>query len=250
VPADNVTGQVAIPGEAWRELILAAIRQGRLKLVDFPVIDVTRNKPLHREGVLRLRIDDAGAWLPAGDFMPFAVRFNLAPAIDLAVSRLALDELKLEVGDLAINLSAETFADYECRSRFIDSLNTRPELCQRLWVEVPVYGVVRHFDAFRELCLNLKLQGCRVGIENFGRKLAEVDKLAGLGVDYVKVDSSFVRGIDQHAGNREFLNGLVRMAHRIGILVIAAGVENQRELDSLAALGFDGATGPGVRRAE
>jgi EAL domain-containing protein (putative c-di-GMP-specific phosphodiesterase class I) len=65
-------------------------------------------------------------------------------------------------------------------------------------------------------------------------------------VDYVKVDTSFVRGIDQNDGNREFLAGLCKMVHGIGIMVIAVGVQNQQELDTLAALGFDGVTGPAV----
>jgi EAL domain-containing protein (putative c-di-GMP-specific phosphodiesterase class I) len=114
-------------------------------------------------------------------------------------------------------------------------------------VEVPEAAAVNHFDAFHELCRALKAQGCKVGIENFGRKLTAVDKFADLGVDYVKVDTSFVRDIDQNEGNREFLGGLCKMVHGIGTLVIGVGVQTQRELDTLVALGFDAVTGPAVR---
>lgn len=47
-------------------------------------------------------------------------------------------------------------------------------------------------------------------------------------------------------GNREFLKGLCKMVHSIGITIIAVGVQNPGELDTLAALGFDGVTGPAV----
>ena len=54
-------------------------------------------------------------------------------------------------------------------------------------------------------------------------------------------------GIDQNAGNQEFLQGLCNVAHTIGIAVIAVGVQNEAELATLRELGFDGATGPGVK---
>jgi EAL domain-containing protein (putative c-di-GMP-specific phosphodiesterase class I) len=61
------------------------------------------------------------------------------------------------------------------------------------------------------------------------------------------VHPSYVRGIDQNVGNQEFLKGLCNVAHAIGIVVIAVGVQNEAELAKLRELGFDGATGPGVK---
>ncbi|MDP3037810.1 MAG: EAL domain-containing protein, partial [Rhodocyclaceae bacterium] len=205
---------------------------------------------LHREAVIRLQIEQDGPWRPAGDFMPHAGRLKLTAPIDLGVVKLAFEYLRKETGNLAINLSADTLADRDFRRMFIDQIRGQAALCKRLWVEIPEAATVSHFDAFHELCRALKEPGCKVGLENFGLKLTLVDKFADLGVDYVKVDVSFVRGIDQNEGNREFLTGLCRMAHSIGIMVIAVGVQTQAELDTLAALGFDGVTGPAVREPE
>jgi EAL domain-containing protein (putative c-di-GMP-specific phosphodiesterase class I) len=107
--------------------------------------------------------------------------------------------------------------------------------------------VFRQFDAFKELCKMLKALGCKVGIEYFGQRFAEGQKLADLGLDYIKVHPSYVRGIDQNIGNQEFLKGLCNVAHAIGIVVIAVGVHNEAEMAKLRELGFDGATGPGVK---
>jgi EAL domain-containing protein (putative c-di-GMP-specific phosphodiesterase class I)/GGDEF domain-containing protein len=242
----NASEIVAIPAEAWRELISEALKEDRIKLVNYPVINAKGATLMHREGVIRLQTEADGPWRPAGDFMPFAVRLNLTPSLDLGVIKLAFEALRKEAGNFAVNLTADTFADPNFRKQFIDQIKSQGDLARRLWVEVPEYGTVSHFDAFHELCRALKILGCKVGIENFGRKLAEVDKLADLGVDYVKVDTSFVRGIDQNDGNREFLKGLCKMVHSIGITVIAVGVQNQQELDTLVAIGFDGVTGPAV----
>ena len=70
--------------------------------------------------------------------------------------------------------------------------------------------------------------------------------LHGLGLDYLKVDGSFVRGLDGNAGNQAFLKGLSTIAHSIGLKVIAEGVTNEADLKALGLVDFDGATGPAV----
>ena len=243
---EEATRTAVIPAETWREIIADAISRGRIKLVHFPVVD-SQGMSLHREGLIRMQTETDGPWRPAGDFMPMAVRLNLSSSLDLGVIRLALEELASQDGSIAINLSAEAIADWEFRNKLAQMLKGQGTLCPRLWMEVPEYGTFTHFDAFRDLSRTLKQLGCKVGIEHFGRKLGEVDKLADLGVDYVKVDTSFIRDIDSNAGNQEFLKGLCRMAHNLGIMVIAVGVQTEAELAALPGLGFDGATGPAVK---
>jgi EAL domain-containing protein (putative c-di-GMP-specific phosphodiesterase class I) len=126
-------------------------------------------------------------------------------------------------------------------------LKAYPEVCKRLLFEVPEYGVFRQFDAFRDLARNLKQLGCRVGVEYFGQRFAESDKLADLGLDYIKVHPSYIRGLSDNPGNQEFLKGLCKLAHSIGITVLALGVQDRADLPLLASLGFDGATGPGIQ---
>lgn len=189
-----------------------------------------------------------GGWLDASDFVNIAARLNLTGPLDLTVIRHALEFLQANHTDeLAINLSIETVADWDIRSRIEELLRQNPELCRRLWIEVPEYGAVRRFEVFRDFCRTFKQLGCRVGIEDFGRHFEEVEKLAGLGLDYLKVDASFVHGINQNKGNQKFLKGLCKTAHNISIIVIALGVQNEAERKALIKLGVDGLTGPGVK---
>ena len=85
-----------------------------------------------------------------------------------------------------------------------------------------------------------------MGIEHFGRQFSEIGRLHDLGLDYIKVDASFIRGIESNPGNQAFLKGLSSIAHGIGLQVIAEGVISQAELDALSNVGFDGATGPAI----
>lgn len=244
---ENGAGKLALPAEHWRTLLTEAVQGGHLSLAFFPVKRQDNGQTLHQEGVIRLLVDESGQWLPAGDFMPMAAHLNLTAPLDLGVVKLAIEHLQQGSGDVAVNLSAETVSNFQFRNELMSMLRGYPDLCRRLLFEVPEYGVFRAFEAFHDLVRELKALGCRVGIEYFGLRFAESSKLADLGLDYIKVHPSYIRGIASSEGNQEFLKGLCKMAHALGIQVIALGVEQPEDLPLLARLGFDGATGPGIR---
>ena len=244
---DDAHAKPAIAAETWRTLLSDAVSGGRLALSFYPVVGADGKSSLHRECVIRLKMDDVGTLMTAGDFMPMAAQLNLTAPLDLGVVKMAIDYLHSNSGDVAVNLSAQTIADFHFRNELAKLLKTQPQVCKRLWFEVPEYGVFRQFDAFGDLTRSLKALGCHVGIEYFGQRFAESDKLAELALDYIKVHPSYVRGIADNPGNQEFLMGLCRVAHAIGISVVALGVEHQEDLPLLARLGFDGATGPGIQ---
>lgn len=241
------SGSTARPAEQWRSLLTEAVASGKLRLAFYRVVGSGSQNAIHQEGVIRLQIDDTGTLLPARDFMPMAAHLNLSAPIDLEVVRLAIAHLRTTPGDIAVNLSAETIADFSFRYELRMLLEFHPEICKRLLFEVPEQGVFKQFNAFRDLVLTLKPLGCRVGIEYFGQRFAEGDKLADLGLDYIKVHPSYVRDIAHNPGNQEFLKGLCTVARNFGIVVIALGVESDSDLPLLASLGFDGVTGPGVK---
>ena len=233
--------------EEWGRVIENALVQGWIRLVSFPVSRLT-GELIHRECPLRLLFEASGTWQPAGRFLPVAERLRLTPQLDLAAVGLGLDELdaKPELPGMAINLSASSIAHPEFRAELRTLLHNHKGT-RRLWLEVSEAGILNHFEAFRALCLSLKDSGCRIGIEHFGRQISEIGRLHDLGLDYLKVDASFIRDLDQNAGNQAFLKGLSTIAHGIGLQVIAEGVASDAELAALVGVGFDGATGPAIR---
>ena len=243
--ADASQSRFSLPAEQWRALLTEAVEGGQLSLAFFPVVRGGDQSQLHQEGVIRLR-PTGDVVLSAGDFMPMAAKLNLIAPIDLGVVNMAIEHLRRGQGDVAVNLSAETIGDFRFRNRLVDLLKGYPDLCSRLLFEVPEYGAFREFEAFCDLTRTLKQLGCRVGIEYFGQRFSEIDKLASLGLDYLKVHPIYIRDIENNSGNQEFLAGICRVAHGLGIEVFALGVQEKAALPILAGLGFDGATGPAV----
>ena len=234
--------------DQWSQMIHRALDQQWVRLVSFPVVELS-GRLSHRECPLRLMFDEKGEWLPAGRFLPIAERLKLTPALDLAAIALGLQELKNqpELAGLAINLSASSVGDPEFRKHLLALLAGQRDVTSRLWLEVAESGALKHLDMFRELCHGIKALGCRIGLEHFGHQFSQIGLLHDLGLDYLKVDSSFIRGLDSNPGNAAFLKGLSGIAHNIGLQVLAEGVATLEELQALEGVGFDGATGPAIR---
>ena len=234
--------------EQWSRLMKSALDQRHVRLVSFPVANLAGGL-MHRECPLRLKLSDQGDWLPAGQFLPMAERLKLTAQLDLAAIELGLVELGKDAAlpGLAINLSASSLENAIFLPRLVGLLKQHGAAGKRLWIEVAEAGALRNFDAFKTLVLAVKTNGSRIGIEHFGRKFCQIGRFHDLGLDYLKVDASFVRDLPTNPGNQTFLKGLTHIAHSIGMLVIAEGVTSAAELQALKGVDFDGATGPAIK---
>jgi EAL domain-containing protein (putative c-di-GMP-specific phosphodiesterase class I)/GGDEF domain-containing protein len=245
--AETGNEQRAASNADWKKLLEGAIETQRLRLIEFPVAS-NSGQLLHLECPLRLQASENGEWLAAGSFMPMASRLSMTTELDLAVTRLALDHIAAGSAAVAVNLSGESILSPTFRHSMQAQIAARRDLAPRLWLEVAEVGAFQHFDEFLAFCDLIRPLGCRLGIEHFGRQFSEIGRLHRIGLDYLKVDGSFIRSIDTQTGNQAFLKGLCSIAHNIGLTVIAEGVQTAQELAILPELGFDGATGPAIPR--
>lgn len=231
----------------WRSILTDALKDQRLRLIEFPVAD-SNGLLLHLECPLRLQAEESGDWINAGSFMPVASRLSMTSELDLAAVKLALDRLAAGLPAVAVNLAGASLIVPDFTPRLLGLLQQRRELAGKLWLEVAESGAFQYFDAFLAFSQALRPLRCRLGIEHFGRQFSQIGRLHDIGLDYLKVDGSFIRNIHGDNGNQAFLKGLCNIAHGIGLTVIAEGVNSAEELATLPALGFDGATGPAVSR--
>jgi EAL domain-containing protein (putative c-di-GMP-specific phosphodiesterase class I)/GGDEF domain-containing protein len=234
----------------WSDQLGHAIKNGWLRLVGLPVVGFGEKKLLHQECPLRLRFLEEGEWQTAGKFLPMATRLQMTAELDIAATRLAINQLASapDSPDLAVNLSGESLQSETFRKQMRELMQGNTALCHRLWMEVSESSAFANLDAFRVFRKDMMGFNCHIGIEHFGREFSRIGTLHDLGLHYLKVDGSFINDIDTQSGNQAFLEGLCQIAHNIGLLVIAEGVKRPEELATLPKLGFDGATGPAIPR--
>ncbi len=182
--------------------------------------------------------------MTAGQFMPHLSRFELAAELDLIVAELAIEKLH-SVSDcnIGINLSTQLLKQPEMMIRLADSLHKAAEVTERLWIELPEFGVYQQLEGFQSLCQLLKPLKCKLGIEHVGSEVARIGELHDIGLDFVKIDRALIHDIHNNTSNQVFLRGLCTIVHSIGLTAIAEGVDCEQEWLALADLGLDGGTG-------
>ena len=229
----------------WRKQLEHGLTHQALALAESPVID-NDGRLLHLDCPLRLQVDTSGQWLDADSFIPVARRLGMIGDFDLAAIKLALARLKLGAPAVAVHLAGESISDIVFCQQLSALIAHHRELAPRLWLDVTESSAFRYFEALAAFAQQIRPLGCRMGIEHFGRQLGKIHQLHEIGLDYLKVDDSFIRGIDRQPNDQNFLKGLCGIAHKIGLTVIAEGVSSAAELALLPTLGFDAATGPAV----
>lgn len=235
--------QEPVDADGWRKLLDASLTPAKVLLGRYPVL-TPGGTVLHFEAPVRLNL--AGQWQPASRFVAWAGRLGKLQTLDALVLDAAFKQVAASGVALGVNLSPESMRDPAFTKLLADRLRTEPALAQSLWLEIPEHGAYHHLDAFRNFCHLLKPTGCRIGLEHVGPSIGRIGELHDVGLDYLKIDASIIRGIDTHPGNQAFLRGLCMVAHAIGLKAIAEGVMTAKERDALPELGIDALTGPAV----
>ncbi len=129
--------------------LVAALQERRLSLAFQPVVDIhTRAAALPRGAG---PAQPPAATVAASDFAAFAERLGLIRLIDRHVLELALDVLARTDRRISINVSAETVGDSEWMARLTAALAARPDLAERLIVEITETAMISNLEEARDL---------------------------------------------------------------------------------------------------
>jgi hypothetical protein len=97
--------------------------------------------------------------------------------------------------------------------------------------------------AVKTLLMQLRAMGIRISVDDFGTGYSSLAHLRQFPVDALKVDRSFVRGMESHKGTFEIVGSLTALAQQLGLHVVAEGVENEEQLSLLRTLQCDSVQG-------
>ena len=248
VETDRAPEAQAVHGEgAWRALLENALARQQFQLIDYPVL-AADGRLVHRECMLRLAQGDGTAVLTAGQFMPAAVRVGLASACDLEAVRLGLGRLATTADPIAINLAPRSLTEPGFLERLDVLLAGAGVAAARVSVEVSERGLDAQLAGLEGLAEVLARHGAQLGIEHFGRQLAALPRLYALRLAYLKLDGSFVAGLEDNPGHQRLVKAIVDLARGLGVVVYAEQVHSAAEWAAALGLGVAGMTGPEASR--
>jgi diguanylate cyclase (GGDEF)-like protein len=230
----------------WKARLAAALHFGRTRLMEYEVRDA-RGGLLHLDCPMHLQLEPDGPFEPAASWLAMAVRCHLVDQADLAALDLALQAIAKDGRPRCINVAATSLAHEGFVAQVQQRLEDAPQAATRLWIDVAEATALQP-RRLREALTAWQRLGTRVGLEHAGARLRELSRLPALGVDYIKVDGAFVQGAATQAEVRDLALGLVTLLRGMQVQVLAEAVRDEADLAALWALGFDGATGPALRR--
>jgi EAL domain-containing protein (putative c-di-GMP-specific phosphodiesterase class I) len=191
---------------------------------------------------MHLQLQADGPFEPAARWLAMAVRCRLVDQADLAALQLALQAISQDGRPRCVNVAAASLGSDGFAAEVLQRLEAAPQAAARLWIDV-AEGAALQPRRLRDAIAAWRRLGVRIGLEHAGAGLRELSQLHALGVDYVKIDGSFVQGVAAQAEVRELVRGLVTLLRGMQVQILAEAVRDQADLAALWALGFDGATG-------
>jgi diguanylate cyclase (GGDEF)-like protein len=149
---------------------------------------------------------------------------------------------------LAVNVSAVTLIDAALPARVAASLDRHGLDPRSLVVEVTEDAVMVDPQRCCEVLAELAAMGVGVSVDDFGTGQSSLAQLRRIGADELKIDRSFIIGMTEDRFDREVVVAVAGMGRRLGMRLVAEGVENTATWDALFDVGCDVAQGYGIAR--
>lgn len=234
--------------QEWREAISHSISNHDVDAVLHPLVRPD-GTVIHLEAKVRLKLDNE--WRTAGYFLPWSRRLSLMPLVDSAMLK-HLTTSPETLGDtpVIVHVATQSLNSEQARRQLLASMPAAGQLPGEFHFELPESVLQLDDQSLRSFIEDLRPYGCQVGISGVGQHLENLPKLRELGLRYLKTDPAYAQRLGSDHGTRHYMQRLTGMAHAIGLPIYLAGASTPDIVRAAWELGFDGATGPGVKAGD
>jgi len=234
----NSVRQLTLSGE-----LRQAILGGKLSVHLQPKLHLPTRRVKSVEALTRWHHERLGVVTP-DEFIPHAEQTGLIKDLTDWMIREVLRQLAkwqeegLEM-TVAVNVSAKMLHDDTLPDVIIGLCREFGVPPHRLSFEITETAILSDPDAAHRNVLRLSELGSRISIDDFGTGYSSLQLLQRLPLDELKVDKTFVSGMLVNRADGIIVQSTIEMAHHLGLEVVAEGVEEEAQLEALAAMGCD-----------
>jgi EAL domain-containing protein (putative c-di-GMP-specific phosphodiesterase class I)/CHASE2 domain-containing sensor protein len=237
----------ALKEAGWKLSLLgqldAAIDDGSVWVAYQPKLDLVTRRVTSAEALVRWTHSEKGLISPL-EFIPAAEQNNridkltfhvLERAVQAAAS---LNAHGIEF-NIAVNMSPRVFDNRDLVRRIDDILSRHRLPPGRLTLEVTETASVNDGSRMRDALIALRKRGIRISIDDYGTGLSTLEYLRNMPGDEIKIDREFIKAMASSPSDRLMVQSTIELAHSLGRVVVAEGIEDEETLESLAAMGCD-----------
>jgi len=223
--------------------LAVALEEGRIEVYFQPKAEARTRRVVGAEALVRWRRADGSLALPA-DFIPAAEQAGLARALTRHVLRQALEQLqrwRAQGHDLhiAVNSTVADLLDNDFPDEVARALDERGLPPETLVLEVTESSIISDPARIGNVLGQLGELGIDLSLDDFGTGYSSLSHLRAFPVREVKVDRSFVSWMCSDQTDAAIVFATIQLAHKLGMRVVAEGVEDENTWQALSDLGCE-----------
>ena len=220
-----------------------AVEQQAMEIYYQPKLSLTARRSLTSESLLRWTHPTLGSISPA-EFVPQAEQTGLiAPLTDYTLETAIRQTAEIEAEGLtmsvAVNLSAQVIHNRALPQRVDDLLRSHGLPADRLTLELTESAIMHDPEGALEVANQIAEIGIRLSIDDFGTGYSSLSYLSRLPAQELKIDQSFVGRMLSSASDALIVHSTIELAHSLGMVVVAEGIDQLEILNRLVALRCD-----------
>ena len=221
-----------------------ALLNGELEIHYQPVVDLRTGKVSKAEALIRWRHPVMGMVSP-DEFIPLAEETGLIHEIGSWVFMECLDQaLKWRARfhpefQISVNLSPVQFKHSAYFDRWFTLLTSAANAKNCLCVEITEGVLLDASEKTAAQLLRFREAGIEMAIDDFGTGYSSLAYIKHIDVDYLKIDRTFITSLAASSTDYPLVEAIIMMAHKLGLKVIAEGVETEAQLHLLARINCD-----------
>ncbi len=228
----------AIDAEQRRARLRQIIESEQVRTLVQPVLDLAEMTVIGYEALSRG--PEGGEFERPDKLFETAYDADLVLRLERICRRKAIEAAQSMPDDriMFINIEPEAVADPELRDVMLGSvLADAGVVPQQLVLEITERTAIEDFRSFRATLEHLRAMGYAVAVDDAGAGYGSLQVLAEVHPEWLKIDLSLVRGVDHDEVRRHLVESIVMLANKIGVKLVAEGIETPQELATLKELG-------------
>ncbi len=217
----------------------AALAGKQLELHYQPQLDLRTGEMTGVEALLRWRHPELG-WIPPADVIPLAEESDLIVAIgEWVLGEACAQAAAWPSLNMAVNLSPIQFMRSDLVATVETALARTGLPPERLELEITESAWLSDCEKTMATLNRLRGLGVRVALDDFGTGYASISYLLRFPFDKIKIDRSFIQGLDRMAEANAVVHALIGLGHSIGMRASAEGVETPAQIEHLRKEGCE-----------
>lgn len=225
------------------EMLRRALAEGRITAHYQPIVDLATGAIVGVEALARL-IGEQGELIRPADFIEVAETTGMVGPLGEQVLEMALDQQALWAAagydiHMNVNVSPRQLARASFAPAVFERLMTRGIAPKKLCLEVTEGAVVDAKGPTLITLRRLRTYGVQVGIDDFGTGYSSLTTLKYIVADVLKIDRTFVEGVGEDPSDSAIVSAVIKVAHDLGRVVVAEGVETAHQAEVLTRMGCD-----------